>query len=45
MKTDNTELENTSSEKLLGTKIDSKLNLKEHLSNCIIPNYTLHESH
>ena len=45
MKTDNIELENTSSEKLLGTKIDSKLNLKEHLSNCIIPNYTLHESH
>ena len=31
MKIDNIELENTSSEKLLGTIIDSKLNFKEHL--------------
>ena len=31
MKIDNIELENTSSEKLLGIIIDSKLNFKEHL--------------
>ena len=31
MKIDNIELENTSSKKLLGIIIDSKLNFKEHL--------------
>ena len=31
MKTDNIELENSSSEKLLGIITDSKLNFKEHL--------------
>ena len=35
MKTDNKELENTSSEKLLGIIIDSKLNFKEHLERII----------
>ena len=35
MKTDNIELENTSSEKLLGIIIDSKLNFKEHLEGII----------
>ena len=35
MKTDNIELENTSSEKLLGIAIDSKLNFKEHLEGII----------
>ena len=35
MKTDNIELENTSSEKLLGITIDSKLNFKEHLEGII----------
>ena len=35
MKIDNIELENTSSEKLLGIIIDSKLNFKEHLKGII----------
>ena len=35
MKIDNIELENTSSEKLLGITIDSKLNFKEHLEGII----------
>ena len=35
MKTDNIELENTSSEKLLGITLDSKLNFKEHLEGII----------
>ena len=35
MKIDNIELENTSSEKLLGITIDSKLNFKEHLEEII----------
>ena len=35
MKTDNIELENTSSEKFLGIIIDSKLNFKEHLEGII----------
>ena len=35
MKIDNIELENTSSEKLLGIIIDSKLNFKEHLEGII----------
>ena len=35
MKIDNIELENTSSEKLLGTIIHNKLNFKEHLKGII----------
>ena len=35
MKIDNIEIENTSSEKLLGIIIDSKLNFKEHLGGII----------
>ena len=35
MKIDNIELENTSSEKLLGIITDSKLNFKEHLEGII----------
>ena len=35
MKIDNIESENTSSEKLLGITIDSKLNFKEHLERII----------
>ena len=35
MKIDNIELENTSSEKLLGIIIDRKLNFKEHLEGIL----------
>ena len=38
MKIDNIEIENTSSEKLLGIIIDSKLNFKEHLEGIIKKN-------
>ena len=35
MKLDNIEIENSKCERLLGVKIDSKLNFKEHLDGII----------